>query len=49
MKHFEAYSNPEQGLHTGPVYGGERELRRTWLPPFKRAIVDGGAFSIISA
>jgi beta-glucosidase len=49
MKHFAAYSNPEQGLNTGPVHGGERELRTTWLPPFKRAIVDGGAYSIMSA
>ena len=49
VKHFAAYSNPEQGLNTGPVHGGERELRTTWLPPFKRAIIDGGAFSIMSA
>ncbi|KAF2493287.1 glycoside hydrolase [Lophium mytilinum] len=49
VKHFAAYSSPEQGLNTGPVHGGERELRTTWLPPFKRAIVDGEAFSIMSA
>ena len=49
VKHFAAYSMPEQGLNTGPVHGGERELRTTWLPPFKRAIIDGGAFSIMSA
>lgn len=30
VKHFVAYSNPEQGLNTGPVHGGERELRTTY-------------------
>ena len=49
VKHFAAYSNPEQGINTGPVHGGERELRTTWLPSFKRAIVDAGAYSIMSA
>ncbi|KAL5116241.1 hypothetical protein ACEQ8H_005906 [Pleosporales sp. CAS-2024a] len=49
VKHFAAYSNPEQGLNTGPVHGGERELRTTWLPSYKRAIIDGGAWSIMGA
>ena len=49
VKHFAAYSNPEQGINTGPVHGGERELRTTWLPSYKRAIVDAGAWSIMSA
>lgn len=49
VKHFAAYSNPEQGLNTGPVHGGERELRTTWLPSYKRAIIAGGAYSIMSA
>ncbi|QDS77227.1 hypothetical protein FKW77_003000 [Venturia effusa] len=49
VKHFAGFSAPEQGLNTGPVHGGERELRSTWLPPFKRAIVDAGAYSIMSA
>lgn len=29
IKHFVGVSNPEQGLNTGPVHGGERELRTT--------------------
>lgn len=29
VKHYMAYSNPEQGLNTGPVHGGQRELRTT--------------------
>lgn len=29
VKHFAGFSKPEQGLNTGPVHGGERELRTT--------------------
>lgn len=49
VKHFAAFSAPEQGLNTGPVHGGERERRTTWLPPFHRAIIDAGAYSIMGA
>lgn len=49
VKHFAGFSMPEQGLNTGPVHGGERELRTTWLPSFKRAIIDAGAYSIMGA
>jgi hypothetical protein len=40
IKHFAAFATPEQGLNTGPVHGGERELRTTYLPPFKRIIIE---------
>ncbi|KAJ5552632.1 hypothetical protein N7494_002010 [Penicillium frequentans] len=49
VKHYAAYSNPEQGLNTGPVHGGERELRTTWLPSYKRAIIDSGAWAVMTA
>jgi beta-glucosidase len=49
VKHFAGFSAPEQGLNTGPVHGGERELRTTWLPSFKRAIVDANAWNIMGA
>ena len=49
VKHFAGFSAPEQGLNTGPVHGGERELRTTWLPSFKRAIIDAGAWNIMGA
>ncbi|CAO2650861.1 Nn.00g091580.m01.CDS01 [Neocucurbitaria sp. VM-36] len=49
VKHFAGFSAPEQGINTGPVHGGERELRTTWLPSFKRAIIDGGAWSVMGA
>ncbi len=29
VKHFAGFSQPEQGLNTGPVQGGERYLRTT--------------------
>lgn len=31
VKHFLGYAEPEQGLNTGPVHGGERELRTTYV------------------
>ncbi|KAK7703668.1 hypothetical protein SLS64_008981 [Diaporthe eres] len=49
VKHFAAFASPEQGINTAPVHGGERELRTTYLPPFKRAIIDAEAVSIMSA
>ncbi|KAI1411014.1 glycoside hydrolase family 3 protein [Hypoxylon sp. FL1857] len=49
VKHFAAFASPEQGINCAPVHGGERELRTTYLPPFRRAIIDAGAFSIMSA
>lgn len=49
IKHFAASAMPEQGLNTGPMHIGERELRSTWLPPFKPAIVEGKAWSIMSS
>jgi beta-glucosidase len=33
VKHFAGVSAPEQGLNTGPVHGGERELRTTYVGP----------------
>ncbi|UPK91229.1 hypothetical protein LCI18_002164 [Fusarium solani-melongenae] len=49
VKHFAAFATPEQGINTAPVHGGERELRSLYLPPLKRAIIDGGATSIMSS
>jgi beta-glucosidase len=49
VKHFAAFGVTEQGLNTGPVHGGERERRTTFLPSYKKAIIDGGAFAIMTA
>ncbi|PSR81052.1 glycoside hydrolase family 3 protein [Coniella lustricola] len=49
VKHFAAYATPEQGINTSPVHGGERERLMTYLPSYKRAIIDAGAVSIMAA
>lgn len=49
VKHFTAFGTPEQGLNAGPVHGGERELRTTYLPPFHRAIIDADATAIMTS
>lgn len=49
VKHFAAVASPEQGINTAPVHGGERERLTTYLPSYKRAIIDGGAVTIMSA
>ncbi|KAE8153518.1 glycoside hydrolase superfamily [Aspergillus avenaceus] len=49
VKHFVGFSQPEQGLNQAPVHGGERYLRTTWLPSFKRSIIDANAWSVMSA
>ena len=49
VKHFAAFATPEQGLNCGPVHGGERELRTTYLPPFHRQIIDAEALSIMTS
>ncbi|KAF5021073.1 hypothetical protein F66182_6906 [Fusarium sp. NRRL 66182] len=49
VKHYAAFATPEQGVNTAPVHGGERQLRSLYLPPFKRAIIDAGATSIMSS
>ncbi|KAI9706992.1 MAG: hypothetical protein M1820_004580 [Bogoriella megaspora] len=49
VKHYAASSMPEQGLNTGPVHGGERELRTIWLPSYKKAIIGGNVWAIMSA
>lgn len=49
VKHFAAFATPEQGINTAPVHGGERERLTTYLPPYRKAIIDGGAVSVMSA
>ena len=48
-KHFAAHGAPEGGTNTSPVDMGERELRMIMLPPFKTAIEEGHAMSIMAA
>lgn len=49
VKHYAGFATPEQGVNTAPVHGGKRELLRTYLPPFKKAIIDGGALSVMGS
>ncbi|RAH67586.1 glycoside hydrolase [Aspergillus aculeatinus CBS 121060] len=48
-KHFAGYTNSEQGIYNGPIHGGPRELQTTFLPPFRRALQETGAFTVMSA
>ena len=48
LKHFIAYGASEGGQNGGSNLLGERELRETFLPPF-RAAVDAGARSVMTA
>ncbi|GES65671.1 glycoside hydrolase [Aspergillus terreus] len=48
VKYLVAFGNSEQGINMGPVHGGERELRTTYLPPFRKAI-EAGAFTVMTS
>jgi beta-glucosidase len=49
VKHFAAYGLPEGGLNKGPVFLSERSMREVVLPPFKAAVVEAGALSVMPA
>jgi beta-glucosidase len=49
VKHFAGYGLTEGGLNLTPNYLGERTLREVVLPPFKAAIIEAGALSVMPA
>jgi beta-glucosidase len=49
LKHFAAHGQPESGTNCGPVNISERVLRDTFLYPFKQAIQQGGALSVMAS
>ena len=49
LKHFAAHGSPQGGVNLAPVSVGERELRDLYLPPFEKAICEGGALSVMPA
>ncbi|SEP19955.1 beta-glucosidase family protein [Amycolatopsis saalfeldensis] len=49
LKHFAGYSASRGARNHAPVSIGPRELRDVILPPFERAIRDGGARSVMNA
>lgn len=48
-KHYAAHGAPQGGLNQATVHCGERELRETYLYPFKKAFTEGGALSVMPA
>jgi beta-glucosidase len=47
LKHFVAHGQPEAGQNCGPANVSLRELREVFLPPFKAAVQEGGAISVM--
>jgi beta-glucosidase len=48
-KHFAVHSGPEPDRHTFDARVGETDLRETYLPAFRAAVVEGGAQSVMCA
>jgi beta-glucosidase len=49
LKHFAAHGQPESGTNCAPVNVSERLLREVFLFPFRKAIQEGGAMSIMAS
>jgi beta-glucosidase len=49
LKHFVAHGDPESGMNCAPVNISMRELREVHLAPFKEAIYEGSAISIMAS
>ena len=48
-KHFAVHSGPEPERHSFDAVVDERDLRETYLPAFRAAVVEGGAQSVMCA
>lgn len=46
-KHFAGYSAPVAGINLGPTSIGERELRSSHLPAFRKAITEANIYSVM--
>lgn len=49
LKHFAAHGSPESGINISPVQIGDRELYSTYLPPFRKAVIEGKVASVMTA
>jgi len=49
LKHFAAHGQPEDGTNCAPANYSERIIREVFLYPFKRAIMEGGALSVMAS
>ena len=48
-KHFAVHSGPEASRHRDDIHPSAKDLEETFLPPFRAAIAEGGAQSIMCA
>lgn len=48
-KHFAVHSGPEHNRHSFNAYTNKRDLWETYLPAFKATVMEGQAFSVMSA
>ena len=49
LKHFAAHGQPESGMNCAPANVSIRVLRETFLAPFKAALEEGGAISVMAS
>ena len=49
MKHFAAHGQPESGTNTAPANFSERDLRETFLVPFRAAVQDAHVGSVMAS
>lgn len=49
LKHFAAHGQPEDGTNAAPANYSERIIREVFLSPFKSAIADGRAMSVMAS
>ena len=48
-KHYAVHSGPEYNRHSFDAYTDKRDLWETYLPAFKATVIEGRAFSVMSA
>jgi len=48
-KHFAVHSGPERNRHRFDAYTNKKDLWETYLPAFEATVVEGKAFSVMSA
>lgn len=49
VKHFAVHSGPEYNRHSFDVYPSDYDLAETYLPHFKRTVIDGHVYSVMCA
>ena len=49
LKHFVAHGQPESGQNCAPANVSMRELREVFFPPFKAAVQEAGAISLMAS